>query len=44
VYPVIHCQRVPSSEGLSVLNGDEGRQDVHAVTPSSKKNVFPVHD
>ena len=44
VYPVMHWQWTQSSEGLSVLNHEERRQDVHAIVSSSNVNVFPVHD
>jgi hypothetical protein len=44
VYPAMHWQRTPPSEGLAVLNGEDARQDVHAVAPRSDANVFPVQD
>jgi hypothetical protein len=44
VYPAMHWQRTPPSEGLAVLNGEDTRQDEHAVAPSSDANVLPVQD
>jgi len=44
VYPAMHWQRTPPSEGFVVLNCDDTRQDVHAVAPSSNANVLPVQD
>jgi hypothetical protein len=42
VYPAMHWQRTPPSEGFAVLNGEDTRQDVHAVAPTVDANVFPV--
>jgi hypothetical protein len=44
VYPALHWQRTPPSDGVALLYGDDSLQDVHAVAPSSEANVFPVHD
>jgi hypothetical protein len=44
VYPAIHWQRTPPSEGLVVLNGENTLQDEHAVAPSSDTNVLPMQD
>ena len=44
VYPALHWQRTPPSDGVALLYGDDSLQEVQAVAPSTDAKVLCVHD